>query len=222
MQQVSIASLIIALGLLVDDPVVANDAIKRDLARAIRRSSRRGWVPRSWRGRSCSRRSPTSSRICRCCCLRATREVPLQPAGRADLRPGRLADRLDDLHSAARATTCCVPASKRVPMRGAAQPGFAGWYYRVGRAPSSTAGWSSACSSAAGRSAASCWRPARRNSSRRTFSTCRLSMSGCPRTRLWRDQRRRRERRVHHPRAADEYGADTPGQDGKPRRCCAR
>src|SRR5215510_14450629 len=32
LQQVSIATLIIALGLLVDDPVVANDAIKRDLA----------------------------------------------------------------------------------------------------------------------------------------------------------------------------------------------
>ena len=32
LQQVSIASLIIALGLLVDDPVVANDAIKSDLA----------------------------------------------------------------------------------------------------------------------------------------------------------------------------------------------
>jgi multidrug efflux pump subunit AcrB len=32
LQQVSIASLIIALGLLVDDPVVANDAIKRELA----------------------------------------------------------------------------------------------------------------------------------------------------------------------------------------------
>jgi multidrug efflux pump subunit AcrB len=31
LQQISIASLIIALGLLVDDPVVANDAIKRDL-----------------------------------------------------------------------------------------------------------------------------------------------------------------------------------------------
>src|SRR5262249_61493468 len=31
-QQISIASLIIALGLLVDDPVVAGDAIKRELA----------------------------------------------------------------------------------------------------------------------------------------------------------------------------------------------
>jgi multidrug efflux pump len=37
LQQVSVASLIIALGLLVDDPVVANDAIKRSL--------RAGWKP---------------------------------------------------------------------------------------------------------------------------------------------------------------------------------
>jgi multidrug efflux pump subunit AcrB len=36
LQQVSIATLIIALGLLVDDPVVANDAIKRELAAGIR------------------------------------------------------------------------------------------------------------------------------------------------------------------------------------------
>jgi multidrug efflux pump subunit AcrB len=35
LQQVSIATLIIALGLLVDDPVVANDAIKRELASGI-------------------------------------------------------------------------------------------------------------------------------------------------------------------------------------------
>lgn len=35
LQQVSIASLIIALGLLVDDPVVAGDAIKRDLATGL-------------------------------------------------------------------------------------------------------------------------------------------------------------------------------------------
>jgi multidrug efflux pump subunit AcrB len=37
LQQVSIASLIIALGLLVDDPVVAGDAIKRDLAAGHKR-----------------------------------------------------------------------------------------------------------------------------------------------------------------------------------------
>jgi multidrug efflux pump subunit AcrB len=35
LQQVSIASLIIALGLLVDDPVVAGDAIKREMARGV-------------------------------------------------------------------------------------------------------------------------------------------------------------------------------------------
>ena len=45
LQQVSIASLIIALGLLVDDPVVAGDAIKRELAPAIRRSSPPGSGP---------------------------------------------------------------------------------------------------------------------------------------------------------------------------------
>src|SRR5829696_1784050 len=38
LQQVSIATLIIALGLLVDDPVVAGDAIKRDLALGHKRS----------------------------------------------------------------------------------------------------------------------------------------------------------------------------------------
>jgi multidrug efflux pump subunit AcrB len=37
LQQVSIATLIIALGLLVDDPVVANDAIKRELATGVPR-----------------------------------------------------------------------------------------------------------------------------------------------------------------------------------------
>ena len=40
-QQVSIASLIIALGLLVDDPVVAGDAIKRELGRWARRGASR-------------------------------------------------------------------------------------------------------------------------------------------------------------------------------------
>ncbi|MCP3104302.1 efflux RND transporter permease subunit [Myxococcus sp. K15C18031901] len=44
LQQISIASLIIALGLLVDDPVVASDAIKRSLSM--------GWAPRiaAWLG----------------------------------------------------------------------------------------------------------------------------------------------------------------------------
>ncbi len=37
LQQVSIATLIIALGLLVDNPIVANDAIKRGLAAGFHR-----------------------------------------------------------------------------------------------------------------------------------------------------------------------------------------
>jgi multidrug efflux pump subunit AcrB len=45
LQQVSIASLIIALGLLVDDPVVAGDAIKRDLAAGHSRLVAAWWGP---------------------------------------------------------------------------------------------------------------------------------------------------------------------------------
>ena len=45
LQQVSIATLIIALGLLVDDPVVANDAMKREMAaRAIAPELRLDWT----------------------------------------------------------------------------------------------------------------------------------------------------------------------------------
>src|SRR5262249_29587874 len=45
LQQVSIASLIIALGLLVDDPVVGGDAIKRDLAAGHPRIVAAWWGP---------------------------------------------------------------------------------------------------------------------------------------------------------------------------------
>src|SRR3712207_3525164 len=45
LQQISIASLIIALGLLVDDPVVAGDAIKRDLAGGHPRLIAAWWGP---------------------------------------------------------------------------------------------------------------------------------------------------------------------------------
>ena len=73
LQQVSIASLIIALGLLVDDPVVAGDAIKRDLAAGHPPRRRRvARARRSWPRRSCSPPSPTSSPTCRSCCCRAT------------------------------------------------------------------------------------------------------------------------------------------------------
>ena len=71
LQQVSIASLIIALGLLVDVPVVAGDAIKRELdERQAADSSPAGSDPRSWRGQCSTPPSPTSWRTCRCCCSR--------------------------------------------------------------------------------------------------------------------------------------------------------
>src|SRR5262249_54769898 len=44
-QQISIASLIIALGLLVDDPVVANDAMKQELAAGRTRLIAAWWGP---------------------------------------------------------------------------------------------------------------------------------------------------------------------------------
>jgi multidrug efflux pump subunit AcrB len=44
-QQISIASLIIALGLLVDDPVVANDAMKQELASGKTRAVSAWWGP---------------------------------------------------------------------------------------------------------------------------------------------------------------------------------
>ena len=71
-QQVSIASLIIALGLLIDDPVVAGDAIKRDLDAGHPGSCRRGWDRPSWHARSCMPPSPTSSPICPSACSAVT------------------------------------------------------------------------------------------------------------------------------------------------------
>ena len=134
LQQVSIASLIIALGLLVDDPVVAGDAIKRDLAAGHpphrRRLARaRPSSPR----RSSSRPSPTSSPTCRSCSCRAT--------------PGEF------IYSLPVVIGCSLVASRLVSMtfipllgyyllRPKAEPtieerrtaGFAALYYRVGRA----------------------------------------------------------------------------------------
>ena len=68
-QQVSIATLIIALGLLVDMPVVAGDAIKRELGQGSPRSLA-SWIgPTQARARrSSSPPSPTSSPTCRSCC----------------------------------------------------------------------------------------------------------------------------------------------------------
>ena len=67
-QQVSIATLIISLGLLVDMPVVAGDGIKRELGQGVAASLRHGSDRASSPRRSSSRRSPTSLRISRFSC----------------------------------------------------------------------------------------------------------------------------------------------------------
>ncbi len=103
LQQVSIASLIIALGLLVDDPVVAGDAIKRDLAAGHPRLVAAWWGPdqagegHPLRHDHQHRRLPAVPGP-----ARRSRPVRLQPAGGHRVLAGRLADRLDDLHPAAR------------------------------------------------------------------------------------------------------------------------
>jgi multidrug efflux pump subunit AcrB len=64
LQQISIASLIIALGLLVDDPVVAGDAIKRNLGTGAPTDRRGVARPHEARARDPLRPSRTSSRTC--------------------------------------------------------------------------------------------------------------------------------------------------------------
>ena len=65
LQQVSVATLIIALGLLVDVPVVSGDGIKRGSQMAFHAALRRGSVRRNWQPRSFLPQSPTSSPIFR-------------------------------------------------------------------------------------------------------------------------------------------------------------
>jgi multidrug efflux pump subunit AcrB len=134
LQQISIASLIIALGLLVDDPVVAGDAIKRDLDH--------GHPPlvAAWLG-------PTklAHAILYATITNIVAYLPLL------LLSGALGQFLVSLPIV---LTCSLVASRLVsmtfipllgyyllrPSRKAAPPieerrrrGFAGWYYRVGR-----------------------------------------------------------------------------------------
>ena len=134
LQQVSIASLIIALGLLVDDPVVAGDAIKRELDGGTAADHRRlARAHQAGAGRSSSRRSPTSSRTCRSCCSRAT------PGGSStacrSCSPARWSRR-------AIVSMTFIPLLGYYLLRPSRKPtapieerrrtGFTGWYYRVG------------------------------------------------------------------------------------------
>lgn len=135
LQQVSIASLIIALGLLVDDPVVAGDAIKRDLAA--------GHPPliASWLGPTKLATAIVFATI--------TNIVAYLPFLLLSGDTGRF------LYSLPVVLTCSLVSSRLVsmtfiPLLGyyllraprAAEPsaaerrsrGFAGWYFRMGRA----------------------------------------------------------------------------------------
>ncbi len=135
LQQVSIASLIIALGLLVDDPVVAGDAIKRELAG--------GHPPRiaAWLGPTKLATAILFATI--------TNIVAYLPFLLLSGDTGRF------LYSLPVVLTCSLVASRIVSMtfipllgyyvlRPGKKPerpiserrkvGFAGWYYRVGRA----------------------------------------------------------------------------------------
>ena len=102
-QQVSVATLIIALGLLVDDPVLAGDSIKRALAEGQPEYHSR--LARAYQARH-------GNHVCdgyehrRLSALpdghRQHGRIPLQPAHRHDLFPGRFAAGLDDLSSVSR------------------------------------------------------------------------------------------------------------------------
>ena len=97
-QQMSIAALIIALGLLVDDPVVAGDAIKRELSRGqtsidrglarARQALEGDSVRHHNQHRGISALSPAEGR---------RRAIHLQPACDDCLFPGRIPCHVDDL-----------------------------------------------------------------------------------------------------------------------------
>jgi len=135
LQQVSIASLIIALGLLVDDPVVAGDAIKRDLVAG------HPPVVASWLGPTKLATAIVFATI--------TNIVAYLPFLLLTGNTGQF------LYTLPVVLTCALVASRlvsmtfipllgyyvlrpgRKPERSVAERrsgGFAGWYYRVGRA----------------------------------------------------------------------------------------
>ena len=116
LQQVSIASLIIALGLLVDDPVVAGDAIKRELAAG------QPPIVAAWLGPTKLATAILFATITNIVAYlpflllhRRHRQVHLQPAGRAHLLAGGVAHRVDDVH----------PAARLLPAAAAAEAGAA-------------------------------------------------------------------------------------------------
>jgi multidrug efflux pump subunit AcrB len=134
LQQVSVATLILALGLLVDDPVVAGDAIKRDLAAGDPPIQAAWWGP-----------TKLATAILFATVTNVVAYLPLLLLG---------GNQGDFLHSLPIVMACALIASRivsmtfipllgyyllRAPkkeektMEQRRQEGFTGWYYRVGK-----------------------------------------------------------------------------------------
>ena len=135
-QQVSVASLIIALGLLVDDPVVAGDAIKRELDhgqpqhhRGVARADQAGDGD-PVRHHHEHRRLSAAAHAAGARPARFIYSLPVVLACSLD----RLADRVDDVHSAARLLPA-APGRRRAPPSAQERRarGFTGMYYTRGR-----------------------------------------------------------------------------------------
>jgi AcrB/AcrD/AcrF family len=110
LQQVSIATLIIALGLLVDDPVVANDAIKRKLsAGPTARSCGLGRTDEAGTGNSLRHSNEHHCLPSVSDADRRNWRFSLQLAGCDDSRIGVFANRIDDLHPTARLLSFAAP-----------------------------------------------------------------------------------------------------------------
>ncbi len=133
-QQVSTASLIIALGLLVDDPVVAGDAIKRDLDHGHPR------IVAAWLGPTKLARAILYATI--------TNIVAYLPFGLLSGDTGRFLMSLPVVMTASLIASRLVsmtfipmlgyywlrPAkNKELPIEEKRKQGFSGWYYRTGR-----------------------------------------------------------------------------------------
>ena len=133
-QQVSIAALIIALGLLVDDPVVAGDAIKNDLSRGTTAGDRRlAWSDQAGQTNYVCDHNQRGCVFTLFAIDRRHRMVPLHSADRDDLRVDIFAHRLDDFHSASwLLPDACEQNAPADSLEERRRRGVTGFYFRVG------------------------------------------------------------------------------------------
>ena len=142
LQQVSIATLIIALGLLVDDPVVANDAIKRELAAGISPLNA-AWLGPTKLARAILYATATNiiAYLPFLMLTGSTGDFLYSLPDRHDLRAGLLAARVDDLYPSARLLSAARAEESRADHRtSAGRRDFTGSTTSSRRAPSVSAG----------------------------------------------------------------------------------